>query len=164
MRAYARKYGEDEDRWGAAGLLHDFDYERWPNDAHAADTEHPSTGVAILREKDVDEDILDAIMAHADYTGVDASSLMAKTLRSVDDLTGFLTACALVRPTKLEGMKPKSVRKKMKDRAFAAALSREEMIENCEVLGEDMGEHIAFVIAAMQSAAGELGLNGGSAT
>lgn len=163
MRAYARRYGEDEGRWGATGLLHDFDYERWPNEAHAADAEHPSTGVAILREKDVDEDILDAIMAHADYTGVEASSLMAKTLRSVDELTGFLTACALVRPTKLEGMKTKSVRKKMKDKAFAAALSREEMVEHCEALGEDMGEHIAFVIAAMQGAAAELGLSGENA-
>ncbi len=163
MRAYARKYGEDEDRWGITGLLHDFDYERWPNDAQTADAEHPSTGVAILREKGVAEDILEAIMAHADYTGVEAASRMARTLRSVDELTGFLTACALVRPTKLEGMKTKSVRKKMKDKAFAAALSREEMIENCEALGEDMGEHIAFVIGAMQEAAGELGLNGGGA-
>jgi putative nucleotidyltransferase with HDIG domain len=161
MRAYARKYGEDEDRWGATGLLHDFDYERWPNDAHAADEEHPSTGVAILRERGVDEDILDAIMAHADYTGVEATTLMAKTLRAVDELTGFIVAVALVRPTRLEGMKTKSVRKKMKDRAFAAALDRDEMIRSCEELGEDMPEHIAFVIAAMQGVAGDLGLDSG---
>jgi len=160
MRAYARKYGEDEDRWGVTGLLHDFDYQRWPNDAHAADNEHPSTGVAILREREVDEDILEAIMAHADYTGVEASTKMALTLRAVDELTGFLVAVALVRPTRLIGMKTKSVRKKMKDKAFAAALSREEMNENCEALGEDMGEHIAFVIGAMQEVAGELGLEG----
>jgi putative nucleotidyltransferase with HDIG domain len=160
MRAYARKYGEDEDRWGVTGLLHDFDYERWPNDARAADSEHPSSGVAILREKGVDEDVLDAIMAHADYTGVEATTRMAKTLRAVDELTGFIVAVALVRPTHLIGMKAKSVRKKMKDKAFAAAVSREEMTENCEALGEDMSEHITFVIQAMQDVAGDLGLEG----
>ena len=158
MRAYARKYGEDEERWGVTGLLHDFDYERWPNDERSSTEQHPSTGVAILRDRGVDEDILDAIMAHADYTGVEASTLMSKTLRAVDELTGFITACALVRPTRLEGMKTKSVRKKMKDKAFAAAVSRDEMIENCEELGEDMSEHIAFVIAAMQDVAEDLGL------
>jgi len=160
MRAYARKYGEDEERWGAVGLLHDFDYERWPNDDHAADQEHPSTGVAILRERGVDEDILDAIMAHADYTGVDATTRMAQTLRAVDELSGFMVAVALVRPTGLIGMKPKSVKKRMKDRAFAAAVSREDMTASCEALGEDMTEHIAFVISAMQDVAGELGLEG----
>ncbi|WP_419857745.1 HDIG domain-containing metalloprotein [Candidatus Palauibacter irciniicola] len=160
MRAYARKYGEDEDRWGVAGLLHDFDYERWPNPDHAPDAEHPSTGVAILRQKGVDEDILETIMAHADYTDVEATTRMSKTLRAVDELTGFITACALVRPTRLAGMKTRSVRKKMKDKAFAAAISRDEMLENCAELGEDMGEHIAFVIAAMQLAAEDLGLNG----
>jgi len=160
MRAYARKYGEDEERWGVTGLLHDFDYQRWPNDDHAADREHPSAGVAILRERGVDDDILDAIMAHADYTGVEATTRMAQTLRAVDELTGFMVAVALVRPTGLIGMKPKSVKKKMKDRAFAAAVSREEMTANCEALGEDMSEHIAFVISAMQEVAGELGLEG----
>ncbi len=160
MRAYAEKYGEDPEKWGVTGLLHDFDYERWPNAARAPDAEHPSHGVAILRERGVDEDVLQAIMAHADYTGVPAESRMAKALRAVDDLTGFLVAVALVRPTRLAGMKAKSVRKKMKDKAFAAAVSREEMLENCERLGEDMSEHIAFVIAAMQGIAGELGLEG----
>jgi len=160
MRAYARKYGEHEDRWGITGLLHDFDYERWPNDDHAPDREHPSAGVAILRERGVDEDILDAIMAHADYTGVEPDTRMARALRAVDELTGFITAVALVRPTGLIGMKVKSVRKKMKDRAFAAAVSREEMSACCEELGEDMSEHIAFVIGAMQDVAGELGLEG----
>jgi len=162
MRAYARKYGEDEERWGAVGLLHDFDYERWPNDDHAADREHPSMGVSILRERGVDEDILDAIMAHADYTGVEATTRMAQTLRAVDELTGFMVAVALVRPTGLIGMKPKSVKKKMKDRAFAAAVSREDMTASCEALGEDMSDHIAFVISAMQDVAGELGLEGRS--
>ena len=158
MRAYARKYGEDEDRWGVTGLLHDFDYERWPNDEHAADREHPTTGVAILRDLGVDEDILHAILAHADYTGVQPESRMDHTLRAVDDLAGFIVAVALVRPTRLEGMKAKSVRKKMKDRAFAAAIDRQEMIANCDALGEDLGEHIALVIGAMQEVAGELGL------
>ena len=158
MRAYARKYDEDEDRWGIVGLLHDFDYEKWPNEAHSPNEEHPSTGVAILRERGVDEDILDAIMAHADYTGVEATTLMSKTLRAVDELTGLITACALVRPTRLEGMKTKSVSKKMKDKAFAAGLDRDEMRRCCEELGEEMPEHIAFVIAAMQEIAGDLGL------
>ncbi len=160
MSAYARKYGEDEARWGVTGLLHDFDYERWPNNEHAADSGHPSTGVAILRERGVDEDILSAIMAHASYAGVEDASPMARTLRAVDELTGFITACALVRPTRLEGMKPKSVRKKMKDKSFAAAVSRAEIVEKCEELGEELGEHIAFVIAAMQGAADALGLDG----
>ncbi|MFV1987096.1 MAG: HD domain-containing protein [Gemmatimonadota bacterium] len=162
MRAYARKYGEDEDRWGATGLLHDFDYERWPNEAHAPDQEHPSTGVAILRERAVDEDILHAIMAHADYTEVEPSTPMARALRAVDELTGLIVAVALVRPTRLDGMKVKSVRKKMKDRAFAAALDRQEMLDNCEALGEDMTDHITLVIGAMQEVAGELGLGGES--
>jgi len=158
MRAYARKYDEDEDRWGVVGLLHDFDYEKWPNEAHSPSEEHPSTGVAILRERGVDEDILDAIMAHADYTGIDAYTLMSKTLRAVDELTGFITACALVRPTRLEGMKTKSVSKKLKDKAFAAALDRDEMRRCCEELGEEMPEHIAFVISAMLGIADDLGL------
>jgi len=166
MRAYARKYDEDEDRWGITGLLHDFDYERWPNDAHAPNDEHPSTGVAILRERGVDEDILDAIMAHADYTGVEASTRMAKTLRAVDELAGFITACALVRPTRLDGMKIKSVSKKMKDKAFAAGLDRDEMRRCCAALGEEMPEHIALVISAMQEIAGQLELesNGAAAS
>ena len=164
MRAYARKYGEEEERWGIAGLLHDFDYERWPNHDRAPDSGHPFNGVAILRDRGVDEDILDTILAHADYSGVEATTLMSKALRAVDELTGFIVACALVRPTRLEGMKTRSVRKKMKDKAFAAAVSREEMMENCRELGEDMGEHIAFVIAAMQLVAEDLGLNGPAAS
>ena len=159
MRAYARKYGEDEERWGIAGLLHDFDYERWPNHDQAPDAGHPFNGVAILRDMGVDEDIIHTILAHADYSGVDATTPMSRTLRAVDELTGFVTACALVRPTRIEGLKTRSVRKKMKDKAFAAAVSREEMTENCRELGEDMGEHIAFVIAAMQVVAEDLGLD-----
>ncbi len=158
MRAYARKYGEDEDVWGVTGLLHDFDYERWPNHARAPDCEHPTSGVAILREMGVDERILHAITAHADYTGTRPESKMALALRAVDDLSGFLVACALVRPTRIAGMKVKSVRKKMKDKAFAAAIDRDEIVENCEALGEDLTEHLAFTIAAMQEEADALDL------
>lgn len=160
MRAYAEKYGEDPDRWGVTGLLHDFDYERWPNEAHAPDQEHPTTGVAILREQGVSEDILDAILAHAEYTGVEPRTRMAKALRAVDDLTGFIVACSLVRPNGITDLKPKSVKKKMKDKAFAAAVSRDAMRETCEELGEELTEHIGFVIEAMRGISGELALEG----
>lgn len=164
MRGYADKYGEDRDKWGVTGLLHDFDYERWPNDAHSATEEHPSTGVAILRERGVSEDVCRAIMAHADYTGAPADTQMARALRAVDDLTGFIVACALVRPTGITDLKPKSVNKKMKDRAFAAAVDRDAMRQACEELGEDMTEHIQFVIDAMRGIVGQLGLEGRSAS
>ncbi len=160
MRAYAIKYGEDPDRWGITGLLHDFDYERWPNEEHHPDREHPSAGVAILRERGVPEDIRRAILAHADYTGVPADSRMAKALRAVDELTGFLVACALVRPNGILDLKPKSVKKKMKDRSFAAAVDREAMREACDELGEDFTEHVGFVVEAMRGIADELGLTG----
>ncbi|MDH3427306.1 MAG: HDIG domain-containing protein [Gemmatimonadota bacterium] len=158
MRAYAVKYDEDVERWGLAGLIHDFDYERWPNDAHSPTEEHPSAGVAILREKGWPEDVLDAVMAHADYTGVPATTRMAKALRAVDELAGFITACALVRPTRISDLSSKSVKKKLKDRAFAAAVSREDIREGQEALGEDLTEHIDFVVAAMRGIADELGL------
>ncbi len=158
MRAYAGKLGGDAERWGITGLLHDFDYERWPNDGHSADREHPSEGVRILRERDVPEDVLQAILAHADYTGVPAETTMAKALRAVDELTGFIVACALVRPNRLADLKAKSVKKKMKDRSFAAAVNREEMVTAAEELGVEMGEHIDFVVAAMRPIATELGL------
>jgi putative nucleotidyltransferase with HDIG domain len=158
MRAYAEKLGEDPERWGVTGLLHDFDYERWPNDAHAPDSEHPSEGVRILRERGVPEDVLQAILAHADYTGVPAQTPMARALRAVDELAGFIVACALVRPNRLADLKAKSVKKKMKDRSFAAAVNREEMANAAEDLGVDMGEHIDFVVAAMRPIAAELGL------
>jgi len=158
MRAYAGKLGEDSERWGVTGLLHDFDYERWPNDAHHADQEHPSEGVRILRQRGVPEDVLEAILAHADYTGVPAETAMAKTLRAVDELAGFIVACALVRPNRLADLKAKSVRKKMKDRSFAAAVNREEMATAAEELGVDMSEHIDFVVASMRPIAAELGL------
>jgi putative nucleotidyltransferase with HDIG domain len=158
MRAYAGQLGEDPERWGVTGLLHDFDYERWPNDERHADREHPSEGVRILRERGVPEDVLQAILAHADYTGVPAETGMAKTLRAVDELAGFIVACALVRPNRLADLKAKSVKKKMKDRSFAAAVNRDEMTSAAEELGVEMGEHIDFVVAAMRPIAAELGL------
>jgi putative nucleotidyltransferase with HDIG domain len=158
MRAYAEKYGEDVELWGLTGLIHDFDYERWPNDAHSPTEQHPSAGVAILRENGWPEEVLDAVMAHADYTGVPATTLMAKTLRAVDELAGFITACALVRPTRISDLGARSVKKKLKDKAFAAAVSRQDIREGQEALGEDFTEHIEFVIAAMRGIADELGL------
>lgn len=160
MRAYARKYGEDEELWGITGLIHDFDYERWPNDDHSATEEHPSTGVAILREREWPEEILDAVMAHADYTGVEATTDLAKTLRAVDELAGFIMACALIRPTGITDLGARSVKKKLKDKRFAAAVSREDIREAQEALGEDLTEHIEFVIQAMRGIADELELQG----
>ncbi|KPK78417.1 MAG: HAD family hydrolase, partial [Gemmatimonas sp. SM23_52] len=127
MRAYARKYGEDEELWGITGLLHDFDYERWPNDERKPDEEHPTTGVKILREKGYPEEMLQAILGHAEHAGAPRESLMAKVLFAVDELTGFLTACALVRPTGLSDMKVKSVKKKFKDPSFARGVSRDDV-------------------------------------
>jgi putative nucleotidyltransferase with HDIG domain len=160
MRAYARKYGENEELWGVTGLIHDFDYERYPNEAHSPTDEHPSSGVAILREKGWPDEVLHAVMAHAEHTGVEPETLMARTLRAVDELTGFVTACSLVRPTGISDLRSKSVKKKMKDRAFAAAVNREEIREYTEVIGEDLTEHIDFVIEAMRGIADTLELEG----
>jgi putative nucleotidyltransferase with HDIG domain len=161
MRAYAGKFGEDEDRWGIAGLIHDFDYERFPNNAHSATEEHPSEGVRILRAKGYPEDILEAILGHAHYTNTPRESRMAKALFAVDELTGLITATALVRPTKsVHEVDAKSVRKKMKDKAFARGVSREDVINGAQELGVDLDEHINFVIASMQARAADLGLAG----
>ena len=160
MRAYARKYGEDEETWGAVGLVHDFDYERWPNDDHSPTEQHPSTGVAILRERGWPDEALTAILAHAEYTGIQADTRMAKTLRAVDELTGLVTACALVRPTGITDLGAKSVKKKMKDRSFAAALDRDEIRAAVDDLGEDFTEHLELVIGAMRGVAAELELEG----
>jgi putative nucleotidyltransferase with HDIG domain len=160
MRAYAGKYGEDPERWGLAGLLHDFDYERWPNDEHAPDREHPSEGVRILREQGYPEDILHAILAHADYTGVPAQTHMDRALRAVDELTGFIVACSLVRPHGIMDLEPRSVKKKMKDSSFAAAVDRDEMRAAAEELGEEWTEHVTFVIGAMRGIVDDLGLRG----
>ena len=161
MRAYAGKFGEDMERWGITGLVHDFDYERYPNEAHSPTEEHPAEGVRILRSKGFPEDVLEAILGHARYSGVPRVSKMAKTLFAVDELTGLITATALVRPTRnLLEVEAKSVRKKMKDKAFARGVSREDVTEGAADLGVDLDEHISFVIGAMQRIAPELGLAG----
>jgi putative nucleotidyltransferase with HDIG domain len=160
MRAYARRHGEDEDRWGITGLLHDFDYERWPNQERHATQGHPSAGSAVLEERGVPEDVRRAILSHAEYTGVKPETRMERSLRAVDELTGFLVACSLVRPHGIIDLEPKSVKKKMKDRSFAAAVERDAMREAAEAIDEEMTDHIRFVIGAMREIAGELGLEG----
>ena len=161
MRAYAAKFGEDADRWGLAGLVHDFDYERFPNDAHSATEEHPAEGVRILRSHGFPEDILEAILGHATYSGVPRESKMAKTLFAVDELTGLITATALVRPSRsVMEVEARSVRKKMKDKAFARGVNRDDVINGAADLGVDLDEHIDFVIKAMQGSAEALGLAG----
>jgi putative nucleotidyltransferase with HDIG domain len=160
MRAYARKFGEDEELWGLTGLLHDFDYERWPNDERKPDDEHPTTGVAILREKGYPEEMLEAIIGHADHTGAPRESLMAKTLYAVDELTGFITACSLVRPTGLTDLKVKSVKKKLKDPSFARGVDRDEVNRGIVEMNVDFSEHVQFVIEAMREIQDELGLAG----
>jgi putative nucleotidyltransferase with HDIG domain len=161
MRAYAGKFGEDEERWGIAGLIHDFDYERYPNNAHSATDEHPAEGVRILKSKGYPDDILQAILGHAHYTNTPRESRMAKTLFAVDELTGLITATALVRPSKsVHEVETKSVRKKMKDKAFARGVSRDDVINGATELGVDLDEHITFVIASMQARSADLGLSG----
>ena len=161
MRAYARKFGENEERWGITGLIHDFDYERYPNNAHSPTEEHPAEGVRILRGRGYPEDILEAILGHAQYCNTPRTTRMAKTLFAVDELTGLITATALVRPTKsVMEVEAKSVRKKMKDKAFARGVNRDDVINGANELGVDLDEHISFVIAAMQSRAADLGLAG----
>ncbi|HID38225.1 MAG TPA: HDIG domain-containing protein [Calditrichaeota bacterium] len=153
MRAYAQKYGEDEELWGIMGLLHDFDYEMYPD-------EHPMKGSEILREKGVSEEIRTAILGHADFSGVPRETLMAKVLYAVDELSGFITAVTLVRPNKaLSEVKMKSVKKKLKDKSFAAKVNREEITKGAEELGVDFSEHVEFVIKAMSGVADRLGLN-----
>lgn len=161
MRAYARTYGADEETWAVTGLLHDFDYERFPNDAHSATEEHPSHGVNHLRTLGVDESICTAIMGHADYTHTPRESLMAKALFAVDELCGLVTAATYVRPSKsILDLEPSSVRKKMKDKGFARGVSREDIQHGAEQLGVPLDEHIAFVVEALKGNAAELGLAG----
>ena len=165
MRAYAVSLGEDPERWGLAGLMHDFDYERYPNDAHSPTEEHPSHGVGVLRERGYPEDVLQAIMGHAGYTGVPRETAMAKTLFAVDELTGLITATALVKPSRsVHDVDARSVRKKMKDKAFARGVSREDVIRGAEELGVDLDTHIEFVIAAMRANAEAIGLQGSPAS
>ena len=161
MRAYAVKFGQDPERWGLTGLVHDFDYERYPNEAHSPTEEHPSEGVRILRARGWPDDILEAILGHGDYTGVPRQSLLAKSLYAVDELTGLVTATALVRPSRsVHEVDARSVRKKMKDKAFARGVNRDDVINGAADLGVDLDEHIAFVIQAMQGVAPSLGLAG----
>lgn len=161
MRAYAAKFGQDPERWGLTGLVHDFDYERFPNEAHSPTEEHPAEGVRILRARGWPEDILEAILGHGEYTGVPRVSLLAKSLYAVDELTGLVTATALVRPSRsVHEVDARAVRKKMKDKAFARGVNREGVIAGAADLGVDLDEHIDFVIAAMRGCADSLGLAG----
>jgi putative nucleotidyltransferase with HDIG domain len=154
MRAYARSDGEDEELWGITGLVHDLDYERYPD----LDTGHPRYALKELEERGYPPEVIDAVAGHADFMGVPRESRMAKTLFAVDELSGFVAACALVRPTGIEGMKPKSVKKKLKQPSFAAAVNRDEIERGIEDLGVDRDEHIAMVIEALAENARELGL------
>jgi putative nucleotidyltransferase with HDIG domain len=159
MRAYARKAGGDEELWGLVGLLHDFDYEKYPSLE-----DHPYKGSEILKERGYSEEIRRAILSHAEYTGVTRVSPMEKTLFACDELAGFITACALVKPGKsLAEVGAPSVRKKMKDKAFARNVHREDIVEGAAGLGVDLEEHIAFCIDAMRGVARELGLDGSAA-
>ncbi len=156
MRAYARKFGEDEEAWGVVGLLHDFDYEK-----HPTLDEHPMKGAEVLRARGYPEEMIRAILSHASHTGVPRETRMAKALYAVDELTGFVTAVALVRPNKrVADVEPKSVKKKMKDKAFARAVNRDEIREGAELLGVEFDEHVQTVIDAMAAAGRELGLEG----
>jgi putative nucleotidyltransferase with HDIG domain len=156
MRAYARKFGADEALWGVVGLIHDFDYEKYPT---AQD--HPYRGNQILAERGYPEEIRRAVMSHAEYTGVKRESQMEKTLFACDELAGFLTACALVKPGKsLAEVDAKSVRKKMKDKAFARSVNRNDIVNGAAELGVDLEDHIAFCIEAMKGIAERLGLAG----
>lgn len=155
LRAYARKFGENEDLWGTVGLLHDFDYQRWPNPP-----DHPLQGSYILRMQGYPEEVIYAILSHADYLQEQfpRRSLLDKTLYACDELCGFLTACALVRPERLRGLTPASVRKKMKQPSFAANVSREDILRGAADLGIDLDEHIAFCVMALEPIADVLGL------
>jgi putative nucleotidyltransferase with HDIG domain len=152
MRAYARRFGEDEEKWGITGLLHDMDYEK-----HPTPDEHPMVGVRELESRGYPEDVIHAIKGHADYLDVPRDTLMSKTLYAVDELSGFIVACALMRPEGLENMKAKSVRKKMKQKSFAAAVNRNDIVRGAEELGVDLNEHIEFVANALKERSGELG-------
>ena len=155
MRSYSRIYGEDEEKWGIVGLLHDFDYERWPDPPH-----HPLKGAAILEEKGYPADVIYAIKSHADYLeDCPRLSLMDKALYACDELAGFISACAMVRPAGIHGLKAKSVRKKMKQKSFAAAVNRDDIIRGAEDLGVELNPHIQTVVDAMAEISDQLGLD-----
>ncbi len=159
MRGYAKQYGEDEEAWGLVGLLHDFDYEKYPNKEHSATEGHPSFGVKLLRERGLPDTMCEAILGHATYCGVPRESLMAKALFAVDELSGFLVACALVRPGKsLDDLQIKSVKKKLKDKAFAKGVSRDDIRQGAEELGVPLEEHIQFMIDTLRPHQEQFGL------
>jgi putative nucleotidyltransferase with HDIG domain len=156
MRAYARKFGEDEEKWGLVGMLHDLDYERHPD----LETGHPRVALEELRQRGFSDEFVRAVASHADFLEVPRETPMEKTLYAVDELCGFVMACAYVRPEGIHGMTPKSVKKKMKTPAFAAAVDRDALRRGAEELGVDFDEHVAFVIAALDERAEALGLDG----
>jgi len=159
LRAYARKRGADEEGWGVVGLVHDFDYERYPNPTRSATEEHPSWGVRLLRERGLDDASCQAILGHAAYTGVTRDTDLARTLFAVDELCGFLVACALVRPSRsLQDLEVKSVMKKLKDKAFARGVSRDDIFKGVEELGVPLDEHIGFLLTALRPDEARLGL------
>jgi putative nucleotidyltransferase with HDIG domain len=157
MRFYAREQGEDEDLWGTTGLLHDLDYERYPD----LETGHPRIALEELRRRRYPDELVEAVAGHADFLGVPRVTPLAKTLYAVDELSGFIAACAMVRPTGIHGLTPKSVKKKLKQPSFAAGVNRDEVRRGAEELGVDFDEHVRRVIAAMEERAVELGLEGG---
>ena len=157
MRAYAERYGEDAERWGIAGMLHDFDYEMHPRAPH-----HPMKGGEILVARGVDRELVYAILAHADYSGMPRVSRLDRALYACDELTGFVHACALVRPGKvITGLEPASVRKKLKDKGFARTVNRDDVYRGAEELGVELDAHIAFVVRALSGVAPEIGLSAG---
>src|SRR5256885_11247683 len=159
MRAYAKKFGENQDLWGIVGLIHDFDYEKYPTPE-----EHPYKGNEILKERGYPDEIRRAIMSHAEYSGVSRESPMEKALFACDELAGFINACALVKPGKsLAEVEAKSVRKKMKDKAFARSVNRDDIVNGAADLGVELEEQIEFCIEAMKGSAGEVGLGGNGA-
>jgi len=161
MRAMAERAGEDPDRWGLVGLVHDFDYERFPNAAHSPTEEHPAEGVRILAARGLPEDMQQAILGHAQYSGVPRTTPMARALFAVDELCGFLVACALVRPSRsLAEVEVSSVKKKLKDKAFARGVSREDVYQGAEELGMPLEELIAFLLAALRPHERVIGLGG----
>jgi len=161
VRAYARKSGADEEFWGITALLHDFDYEKWPNEAHSADQEHPAEGARILKEQGYSDELIRAILSHADYCGVPRQTPLEHVLFACDVLAGFLTACSYVRPSKsILDLEVSSVKKRMKDKAFARAVSREDITKGAAELGVSLDEHIATCISAMREQADALGLRG----
>ena len=161
MRALARRHGEDEETWGLTGLLHDFDYEHFPNPDHSPTEGHPAEGSRILAERGYPEELRRAILGHASYSGVTRDTLMARALFAVDELCGFLVACALVRPSRsLADLEVSSVKKKLKDKAFARGVNREEVRQGAEELGVPLEEHIQFVLEALRPVERDLGLGG----